>query len=191
MRVKFHKHRLPHAHQASIANQVLLQIRAEGALTSQPGKSSFGFLTQMNLRSLDLAFLGWPGAFDFDFDQVGPRSASGACLGIHAAGRNQFGLGELVRRKDFEDGGKVLIGKLVGVTTEQAANITTGETAAAGDVALVELPPLGLALEGNAEVAHWLVDEGWLRVDGSANSAALFFLPDRSHYTQHFGTGNK
>jgi len=135
-------------------------------MAAQKVKGTFCLRTQMNLGDVCLALLEGASTYDFDFDQVGTRSASGACFGIHAAGRNQFGLGELVRRKDFEDGGKVLIGKLVGVTTEQAANIATGETAAAGDVALVELPPLGLALEGNAEVAHGGVDSGWLIVEG-------------------------
>ena len=144
-----------HAGEFGVADEVFLEVRVEGALAAQPGEGAFCFLTQMNLRKLRFSFVGLAGALDFDFDQVGAGGAKGAGLGVLTTGGNQLGLGERVGGEDFEDRVEVLIGKLVGVATEQAANITTGEAASAGDVALVELPPLGLTLEGDAEIAHF------------------------------------
>ena len=168
--------RLLHARQAGVANQVPLQVRVEGALTAQPGESTLCLLTQMDLRKLHFAFLGRAGDFHFDFDQVGARRASGTSLGVHAAGGNQLGLGELVSGEDFQEGDEVLVRKLVGFSVEQAADVTLGEAAPPGEFALVELAALGLAMEGDAEIAHWLGDGGWLRVDGSTHWSALFFV---------------
>jgi len=145
---------LLHPHQMSIADQVLLQVRVERALASQPGKGSFGFLTQMNLRSLDLAFLGWPGAFDFDFDQVGARRACGPGLRVQTTGGDQLGLGQLVGGEDLQDGTEVLVGEVVGGSAEQPADVTLGQAGRLGQVALVEVALLGLALEGDAEITH-------------------------------------
>jgi hypothetical protein len=144
-----------HAGQPGVANEVLLQVRVEGALTAQPGESSFCLLTQMNLRRVGFSCVGLLGAFDFDLDEVGARRASGPGFGIHAAGRDQLGLGELVGGEDFQDGGEILIGEVMGSSAEQPTDVALGEAAPPGQVALIEMAALGLALEGDAEVAHF------------------------------------
>ena len=145
---------LLHPHQTSIANQVLLQVRVEGALTAQPGKGTFCLLTQMKPRQTRFGFLSRGVAFDFDFDQLSARRAGRSGPGILATGGDQLGLGQLVGGEDLQDGGEVLVGEVVGGSAEQTADVALGQAGPPGQVALVEVALLGLALEGDAEITH-------------------------------------
>lgn len=185
--------------QTGVANEVFLKVWVDRALAAKPGESAFCFLTQVNL--FKFWFSGRRCAFDFDFDQVGAGCADGGGLGVLAPGRDQLGLGKRVGGEDLQQGGEVLVGQLVGLATEQAANITTGEIGPPGDVALVEPAALGLALEGDGEVGHggmewWsggmmgtgLVDK-W--IDGLVSCGRAIFLADGLHYVQHCEFGNE
>ena len=182
---------LLHAEEAGVANQVLLQGGVEGTLMAQPGKSTLGPLTQMDLRKLGFSLLGRAGDFHFDFDQVGARAARGTGFGIQTAGGDQLGLGQLVGGEESQDGGEVLIGEFVGFTAKQPANIAAREAGPPGDVALIEMTALGLALEGSAEITHGEVEGRWLRVDGSMAVGGISFLLRVFHYTQHFAHDNR
>lgn len=173
--------RLLHACQAGVANQVVLQFGVEGALTAQPGESTLCLFTQMNLRKLCLARFCRGGIPDLDLDQIGAGYATrtGHLASVHALSSDQVGLGLRVGGEDVEDGDNVLIGKTVGFTIDEAADETAREAALAADVALVEVVLFGLALEGNAEIAHGGVDGGWLIVGGVKatwrDAAGVFF----------------
>ncbi len=99
--------------------------------------------------------------FDGDFDEVG----AGADAYIHAAGDDEFGLGLRVGGENLEHGDEVSIGKFGGLAAEQAADVTFGNAALFGEVALVELASFDAALQGDGEVAHREVDGGGLRVE--------------------------
>ena len=179
-----------HARQASVADQVFLQVRVDRALAAEPGKGAFCFLAQANL--LKFGFPGRRGGRELYFDQAGAGSADGGGLGVPAAGGDELGLGERVGGEDFEDGGEVLVGELVRLAAEEAADITTGQTGPPGNVALVELAALGLALEGNAEIAHSNAECG-LRIaelPGFMTGLRIYFLPAGFHSTQHLSAGN-
>ena len=105
----------------------------------------------MNLRRLNLAFVGRPGALDLDFDQVGARAGAR----VHAARRDQLGLGERVGREGVENGGEVVVGQVVGLAAEEAADVALGEASPPGEFGLVHAAALDLALKGGAEVAHF------------------------------------
>jgi hypothetical protein len=55
-----------HAHQLGVANQVLLQVRVDGTLATQPGKSALCFPAQMNLWNLNLPLIARGAALDLD-----------------------------------------------------------------------------------------------------------------------------
>jgi hypothetical protein len=111
----------------------------------------------VNLRKTRFRFLGRRGAFDFDFNQLGAGGPSGAGFGVHAPGGDQLSLGELVGGEYLQDRGEVLVGEFVGLAAEKAASMTAGEISAPGDVTLIKVVTLGLALKGNAEIAHLFV----------------------------------
>jgi hypothetical protein len=127
---------------------MLLQIRVKRALAAQPGEGTFCFLTQFYMGHFSNSLLG--PAFDSDFDQVGSRPDAG----IHATGGNKFSLGCWICRKDFENGDKILIGELMPLCTQQAADEAFGEAAPPGKIALVDAAAFCLALKGNAEITH-------------------------------------
>ena len=108
----------------------------------------------MNLRRLRLAFVGWYGLFEADVNQVGARGASGTGQGVHATRRDELGLGVRVGGEEFEDGNEIVVGELVGLAAEEAADVALGEAASPGEFALVDAAALGLTLKGDAEVAH-------------------------------------
>jgi hypothetical protein len=130
-------------------------------LAAEPGEGAFGFLSKLHLRTEVFGgrsgFAGW--GFDGDFDEVGAGAAGGGGLGVLAAGSDEFGLGERVGGEDFEDGGEVLVGEVAGLGAEDAADVAAGEAGGPGDVGLVEVATLGLALEDDGEIAHffWLM----------------------------------
>jgi hypothetical protein len=153
---------------------VLLEIGVEGTLTVQPSESSFCFLAQVNL-GLHLLLCGGAAAVDPDFDQLGAgASGAGHMARVHAAGGDEVGLGLGVGGEYFEGGDEVLIREVAGFATHYSADETAGQAALAADVALVEVPLFGLALEGDAEVAHWRFDGGRLRVE-RIRTPDLFF----------------
>jgi hypothetical protein len=110
-----------HAGEFGVANQVLLQVRVDRALTAKPGESAFGLVAQMNL--FEFGFLDRWGAFEFDFDEGGAWGAGGCGLGVLTAGRDELGLGERVGGEDFQESGEVLIGELMGLAAEEAATL--------------------------------------------------------------------
>jgi len=146
-----------HAGQAGVANQMLFQIRVDRALAAQPGEGVFGLLTQMNLLDgppllgpLPRRRRGRCLWFNADLDEVRARSDAG----IHAAGGDQFGLGDLVGGKDFEDGDEVLVGEVVRLATEQTADVALGQATRPCEFALIQAAAFGQALEGGAEITH-------------------------------------
>ena len=141
---------------------MLFQIRVERALAAQPCKGAFCFLTQMDF--FKLRFLNRRGASDFNFHKSGAWRAGSGGLGVMATRCDEFSLGELVGCKNFENSGEILIRELMRLATEEPANITTRETGHSGNVALIQMATLGLALDGDTEIAHFFA----LRVPGYA-----------------------
>jgi len=148
-----------------IADKMLLQVRVEGALTAEPGESSFGFGTQMNMWQLQLALLGRCVGLDPDVDEVGSRSAGNTGFGVQAASGDELGLDLL--GKDPEQREEVVVGDRLLFAGEDARDVAAGQAGEAAYVGLLELALLGEPGEGDAEVAHKAVESFELRVESA------------------------
>lgn len=153
-----------HAGKAGVADEVFLEVGVERALAAQPGEGAFGLLGELNLREVAPRFI-WRRTFDPNLDQISAECAEGGGLGVHATCSDELGLGERVGRENFDEGEKVFVRELVEFAAEQSADVALGDAATTGDVALSKAATLGLALEGDAEVAHGEVESAELRVE--------------------------
>lgn len=150
-----------HARQTGVANQVFLQISVDRALAAQPLKSTFRFMTQLNILNIAFASaaLSLSFALDGDLDQFSTRTIPN----VHAACRNKFSLVTRVAAEGAEKRGHVGIVHEFLVASKQARNVTASETGFTHNVSLLDVVPFGDAFQGCAEVAH-------------------IFLPDVSHF---------
>lgn len=129
---------------------MFLQISVDGALAAQPRKSTFCFMTQLDIPNIASAALSLFLALDGDLDQVSTRTSPN----VHAASGDKLRLVARVTAEDAKDSCHVGIIQLLLVAGEKTRNVTASQTGFTNNVRLLEFVPFGDAFQGRAEVAH-------------------------------------
>lgn len=142
-----------HAGEFGVADEMLLEIWIQWALAAEPSECALGFGGKRDVWVGEGRLLGGVvRPFDADLDKInaGRAGGAGAFPDVHATRGDKLGLGERVGGEGLQDGNKVCVGEFLGLAAEQAADEAFREAGTPGQVALVEAPTLGLALEGGA-----------------------------------------
>ena len=131
---------------------MFLQISVDGALAAQPRKSTFCFMTQLDIPNIAFASaaLRLFSALDGDLDQVSTRTSPN----VHAASGDKFSLVTRIAVEDPEDGGHVSVVHELLVAGEKTRDVAARQAGFTDDVRLLEFVPFGDAFQGRAEIAH-------------------------------------
>jgi hypothetical protein len=129
---------------------MFLQISVDGALAAQPRKSTFCFMTQLDIPNIASAALSLFLALDGDLDQVSTRTSPN----VHAASGDKVRLVARVTAEDAEDSCHVGIIHLLLVAGEKTRNVTASHAGFTDEVRLLEFVSFSDAFQGRAEIAH-------------------------------------
>ena len=142
---------LLHAQQAGVADEVFFHFGIDGALRPQPRKGALGFLREFHGAADGRGSVtgGRLGFADFDFHQLG----AGTDADIHAAGGDEFRLGDRLGGEQFQDGEKVFIGHFAEAGVE-AADVAGRNATEAAEIGLGIAAALAVALDGSGKKTH-------------------------------------
>src|SRR5579883_938476 len=129
---------------------MLLQISVDGALAAQPRKSTFCFMTQLDIPNIASAVLSLFLTLDGDLNQVSTRTSPN----VHTASCDKLRLVARIAAEHAKDRRHVGVVHQLLVAGEKTRNVTARQAGFTNDVRLLEFVSFGDAFQGRAEIAH-------------------------------------